>query len=32
LKGLAQYMWPKFPDANGVVTARRMTGGVIAAR
>jgi soluble lytic murein transglycosylase len=32
LKGLAQYMWPKFPDANGTVTARRMTGGVIAAR
>jgi len=32
LKGLAQYMWPKFPDANGAVTARRMTGGVIAAR
>jgi soluble lytic murein transglycosylase-like protein len=32
LTGLAQYMWPKFPDANGTVTARRMTGGVIAAR
>jgi soluble lytic murein transglycosylase-like protein len=32
LKGLAQYMWPKFPDANGTVTARRITGGVIAAR
>jgi hypothetical protein len=32
LKGLAQYMWPKFPDANGTVTARRMTGGVNAAR
>lgn len=32
LKGLAQYMWPKFPDASGTVTARRMTGGVIAAR
>lgn len=32
LKGLAQYMWPKFPDSNGVVTARRATGGNIAAR
>lgn len=32
LKGLAQYMWPKFPDANGTVTARRTTGGSIAAR
>ena len=32
LKGLAQYMWPKFPDANGIVTARRATGGNIAAR
>lgn len=32
LKGLAQYMWPRFPDANGIVTARRMTGGVVAAR
>lgn len=32
LKGLAQYMWPKFPDANGTVTARRITGGSIAAR
>jgi soluble lytic murein transglycosylase-like protein len=32
LKGLAQYMWPKFPDANGTVTARRVTGGSIAAR
>lgn len=32
LKGLAQYMWPKFPDANGTVTTRRMTGGSIAAR
>ena len=32
LKGLAQYLWPKFPDANGVVTARRATGGAIAAR
>ena len=32
LKGLAQYMWPKFPDSNGVVTARRATGGTIAAR
>jgi soluble lytic murein transglycosylase-like protein len=32
LKGLAQFMWPKFPDANGTVTTRRMTGGTIAAR
>jgi soluble lytic murein transglycosylase-like protein len=32
LKGLAQYLWPKFPDANGTVTARRATGGSIAAR
>jgi soluble lytic murein transglycosylase-like protein len=32
LKGLAQYMWPKFPDSNGTVTTRRMTGGTIAAR
>ncbi|MFN3620236.1 lytic transglycosylase domain-containing protein [Sphingorhabdus sp.] len=32
LKGLAQYMWPKFPDSNGMVTARRASGGVIAAR
>jgi soluble lytic murein transglycosylase len=32
LKGLAQYMWPKFPDANGIVTTRRMTGGTLAAR
>ena len=32
LKGLAQYMWPKFPDANGNVTARRILGGTIATR
>ncbi|MES2783377.1 MAG: lytic transglycosylase domain-containing protein [Pseudomonadota bacterium] len=32
LKGLAQYMWPKFPDSNGTVTARRVSGGYIAAR
>jgi soluble lytic murein transglycosylase-like protein len=32
LKGLAQFMWPKFPDSNGAVTARRAMGGVIAAR
>lgn len=32
LKGLAQYMWPRFPDSNGTVTARRATGGNIAAR
>ncbi len=32
LKGLAQYMWPKFPDSNGTVTACRVSGGSIAAR
>lgn len=32
LKGLAQYLWPNFPDSNGNVLARRMTGGSIAAR
>lgn len=32
LKGLAQYMWPRFPDTNGMVTARRAAGGNIAAR
>lgn len=32
LKGLAQYLWPNFPDGNGNVLARRMTGGSIAAR
>jgi soluble lytic murein transglycosylase-like protein len=32
LKGLAQFMWPKFPDSNGTVTARRAMGGFIAAR
>jgi soluble lytic murein transglycosylase len=32
LKGLAQYMWPKFPDTNGNVTARRILGGAIATR
>lgn len=32
LKGLAQYMWPRFPDANGTVTVRRAAGGNIAAR
>jgi soluble lytic murein transglycosylase-like protein len=32
LKGLAQYMWPKFPDASGNVTARRVSGGTIATR
>lgn len=32
LKGLAQYMWPKFPDSNGTVTARRVSGASIAAR
>jgi len=32
LKGLAQYLWPNFPDGNGNVLARRMTGGSIASR
>lgn len=37
LNGLAQYLWPKFPDENGNVIARRMpkgsiNGGSIAAR
>lgn len=32
LKGLAQYLWPNFPDGNGNVLARRITGGSIAAR
>lgn len=37
LNGLAQYLWPKFPDENGNVIARRlpkgtMSGGSIAAR
>lgn len=32
LKGLAQYLWPNFPDSNGNVLARRMTGGSIASR
>lgn len=32
LKGLAQYMWPRFPDSNGTVTARRALGGVGAIR
>jgi soluble lytic murein transglycosylase len=32
LNGLAQYLWPKFPDANGSVAVRRSSGGTIAAR
>lgn len=32
LKGLAQYLWPNFPDGNGNVLAKRMTGGSIASR
>ena len=32
LNGLAQYLWPKFPDNNGNVIARRLPGGSIAAR
>lgn len=32
MNGLAQYLWPKFPDENGNVVARRATGGNIAAR
>jgi soluble lytic murein transglycosylase len=32
MNGLAQYLWPKFPDANGNVVARRGAGGTIAAR
>ncbi len=32
MNGLAQYLWPKFPDANGHVASRRAYGGNIAAR
>ncbi len=32
MNGLAQYLWPKFPDANGSVAVRRPAGGSIAAR
>jgi soluble lytic murein transglycosylase len=32
MNGLAQYLWPKFPDANGHVASRRASGGNIAAR
>ena len=32
LTGLAQLLWPAFPDSNGNVSARRITGGSIAAR
>ncbi len=32
MNGLAQYLWPKFPDANGHVASRRANGGSIAAR
>jgi soluble lytic murein transglycosylase len=32
MHGLAQYLWPKFPDENGNVVARRASGGSVAAR
>ena len=32
MNGLAQYLWPRFPDENGNVVARRAAGGNIAAR
>jgi soluble lytic murein transglycosylase len=33
MNGLAQYLWPKFPDANGSIAVRRNpAGGTIAAR
>lgn len=32
MNGLAQYLWPKFPDENGHVVSRRASGGNIAAR
>jgi soluble lytic murein transglycosylase len=32
MNGLAQYLWPKFPDENGKVASRRVSGGSIAAR
>lgn len=32
MNGLAQYLWPKFPDENGHVASRRASGGNIAAR
>ena len=32
MNGLAQYLWPKFPDQNGNVVVRRAVGGNIAAR
>lgn len=32
LTGLAQFLWPEFPDSNGNVLARRISGGSIAAR
>ena len=33
MNGLAQYLWPKFPDANGSIAVRRTaTGATIAAR
>jgi soluble lytic murein transglycosylase len=32
MNGLAQYLWPRFPDANGQVASRRASGGYIAAR
>ena len=32
MNGLAQYLWPKFPDANGHVASKRAQGTSIAAR
>ncbi len=32
MNGLAQYLWPRFPDAKGNVVVRRAAGGNIAAR
>ncbi len=32
MNGLAQYLWPRFPDENGHVASRRASGGNIAAR
>jgi soluble lytic murein transglycosylase len=32
MNGLVQYLWPKFPDANGSVAVRRKSGGSIATR
>jgi soluble lytic murein transglycosylase len=32
MNGLVQYLWPKFPDANGSVAVHRKSGGSIATR